>query len=140
MGWAEVQRDAFVIGVDILETRVDLRDDLRHVILGEDPALGRIVVFPQRVALKRFMRENAAQVRMTVENDAIHVEHFALVPVQAFENRGPSFDRLVLRHANLETNALVVLQRVELVNEIETTGSWLSVVGFRLSMLAGGGA
>src|SRR5258706_9823273 len=133
MGGAEVQRDALVIGVDVLEARIDLRNDLGHIVLGEGPALGGIVIFPQRVALKRFVREDAAKVRVSVEYDPEHIEHFPFVPVQPLEYGRAGGDRFAVGHADLETDALVVLQRVELVDDVETAG-W-SVVGYRLSVV-----
>src|ERR1700760_2419435 len=70
---------------------------------------------------------------MAVEDDTVHVEHFALVPVQPLEYRGGGLDRLAGGGANPEADTLAVLQRVELGDEVEAAGEWLSVIGCRLS-------
>jgi len=115
----EVQRHALEIGVDPFEARIDLRDDPGDVFLREDPALRRVVVLTQGVALKGLVGEDAAEVRVPVEADAVHVEDLALVPVEAFEDAGAGRHRLILADAHLQPHALVLRQRVELVHHVE---------------------
>ena len=56
---------------------------------------------------------------MAVETHAVHVEHFALEPVQSLENRHTRRQRLILGRAHFEAHALVVVDRVELVDHVE---------------------
>jgi hypothetical protein len=115
----EVQRHALVVGVDVLEARVDLRDDLRDVLLGQEPALRGVVVLPQRVSLEHLVGEDAAQVRVSVEANAVHVEDFALEPVVSLEEAGAGRNGLVLGHRHFDAHPLVLVERVELVHDVE---------------------
>jgi hypothetical protein len=103
--------------------RSDLRRESGDVLVGEEPALGGIVILAQRVTLKCFVSEDAAEVRMPLEADAVHVPRLALEPVEGLEQVSRGGDRFPFRDAHLEADALVVLQRVELVDEVE---AWLA--------------
>ncbi len=54
---------------------------LVHLVLGEDPAPRRVVVLAQRMPLEGLVGEDAAQVRVAVEQEPEHVVGLALEPV-----------------------------------------------------------
>ncbi len=120
MRGAEVEGHALEVSVDVLEARIDFRNELRDVFFRAQPPLRRIVVLAERVTLKRFVRQDAAKVRVTGERHAVHVPRFALEPVEALENRKRRIDRLVFPDANLQSHAFVVCERIQLVNQIES--------------------
>src|SRR5437588_13117759 len=109
MRWSEVEGDAFEVGVFVCETRIDFRLELGDTLFGEEPALRRIVVFPQRMALERLMAEDAAEVWMAIELHAVHVEDFALVPVVAFEDLRRGRNGFVFADAHFQSNTFVLL-------------------------------
>ena len=65
------------------------------------------------------MGEDAAQVRMAVEAHSVQVPHFALEPIEAFVDRQAAGNRLAVGDGYLQPDALVVLQRIELVHHVE---------------------
>src|SRR5215208_7498156 len=73
-------------------------------------------VFAERVPLPVVGQEDAAQVWVSVEDDAEHVEGLALVPVgRAPDGRHRRDVRVLLVEQNLQADAVVALRREEVV-------------------------
>ena len=96
------------------------RIDRQVVAAHERLALLLRIVLAQRIADELLVQEDAAQVGVTVEADAVHVERLALLPVE----RRPQLDerrhaRVLLGHRDLEAHAVAVLERAQLVADLE---------------------
>ena len=97
---------------------VELR--LVDLVLGEDPALRRVVVLAQRMPLEGLVGEQAPQVRMPVEAEAEHVVGLALEPVEPLPEPGHRGEHdVVLAHRHLQPQARAALDRVEVVDRLE---------------------
>src|SRR5580698_11655879 len=76
---------SLVIWSVILLAALDSQVDLHPLLILLDDA----VIFAQGMALPAVGQQNAFHIRMAIELDAKHVEHFPLQPVR----RGPDGDR-----------------------------------------------
>ena len=96
---------------------------LRHaeVFLGEEPALARRVVLAQRVADERVVAEDAVQVRVPGEFEAVEVERLPLEPVGGRPDVDDARQRRLLRVRERDAHAdvLVARQRVEVDDRLE---------------------
>src|SRR5580700_8455845 len=79
------------------------------------------IVLAQRMSLERIVHQDAAQVGMSLEDDAEHVEAFALEPVRRAPNSNHAVDpRIGAVDANLDADAMRQVERVELIDHVET--------------------
>src|SRR5919107_532662 len=77
-------------------------------------------VLAERVPLPVVGQEDAAQVRVTVEDDAEHVERLALVPVGRAPDGNDGRDvRVLLVQENFQAQAVEALRREEVVVDLE---------------------
>ena len=77
-------------------------------------------VLALRMPLKTIVGQDAAQVRIAFEQHAVHVEHFALQPASDRPDACDGRDRHVLIRAHMHANAVVLGQRQQAVNHLET--------------------
>src|SRR6266478_4875732 len=97
----------------LLRRDVALRDERLALLLR--------VVLAQRMTLELLVQIDAAQVGMTVEDDAVHVVRLALEPVRAApDGRQRSDARTLLGYARLQTHPLAARDRAQVVHELET--------------------
>jgi hypothetical protein len=80
-------------------------------------------VLAQRMAFEAVVGEQAAQIGMVGEIDAVEVPGFALEPACRREQTHCRFDRRVFVGAELHTDAPVVAHRQEIVDDVETFGA-----------------
>ena len=72
------------------------------------------------MALETVVGQQAPQVGMIGEQDAIHIENLALRPVGRGMNGYDGIDQFVLGHAELHADALVLGHGQKMVNHVET--------------------
>src|ERR1035438_1281210 len=86
------------------------------------------VILAQRMPFPIVRQHDAAQVGMVEEADAKEVEHFALVPVGAAPDSGDGIDYGIrTSEAALETQALVTLDAVQVIDDFETRFGGMAV-------------
>ncbi len=115
--------------VDRDQVAEDPRRFLSHVAQLAREALGLVVqpllvldevVLAKRVSDEAVMAENALQVRMAREADAVHVEDLALEPVRALPVVVDRGDLGVLRRQRgLDAHALAARHRAQVVHDLE---------------------
>ena len=71
------------------------------------------------MAGKTVVGEDAAQVRVIGEQDAVKIEGFALVPVGGGEHRDDGGDGRVLVGLELHTDAAVLVGRQQMIDDVE---------------------
>src|ERR1035437_787484 len=76
------------------------------------------IILAQRMALPSVWQQNALQVGMPIELDAEHVEDFALQPVGCLPNFHRGAKMLAVFDLRLYPHALVVVERVQDVNDV----------------------
>src|SRR6266446_5256819 len=77
------------------------------------------IVLAQGMSLPAVRKQNALEVRMSVELDAEHVEDFALQPVGRSPERNGTWQALVLGYERLHADALVARKRIEHPDHVE---------------------
>src|SRR5438552_14706619 len=78
------------------------------------------IVLPERVADELFVEEEAPQVGVSLEADAEHVPYLALEPVgDGPEPRGGGHGELVLLDRDLQPEAVIVRDGIEVVDHVE---------------------
>ena len=73
--------------------------------------------------LETVIGEDAAQVRVAGEQDAVHVVGFALEPVGAREDRTGRGDGFPFGNGRLDADALVLARRQKVVHHVEARGT-----------------
>jgi hypothetical protein len=82
--------------------------------------LAERVVLAQGVPLELLVHEDASEIGMAGEADAVEVPHEPLPPVRALEDRGGARQLGVrLAHPELESQMLLVGDRVEEIDDLE---------------------
>src|SRR5262245_16374118 len=78
------------------------------------------VVLAQRMPFELPVEQDAAQIGMTVEADAVQVPDLAFHPVRRGVERRRGVDaRVVGRHAHLDAHAVIARERIEVVDDLE---------------------
>ncbi|MCY1515733.1 hypothetical protein D9M68_503320 [compost metagenome] len=99
---------------------------------GEGIELGgaRRVVLAQRVTLPGRRHHDAGQVRVAGEGDAVHVPHFALVPVGVRPDAGGGRQvEVALGQGDLDHHVTITLQRHQVVEHAEVGGWQAAALG-----------
>src|SRR5687768_2242822 len=79
------------------------------------------IIFPQWMALKALIEQNAAQVRVAVKGQPEHIVDFTLEPVRPLPDRHERVKAgLTVWHGRLQTQALIVRQGIEMRHNLVT--------------------
>jgi hypothetical protein len=93
---------------------------LELVVVADLHIAGHREVLAQRIAVEAVIGEDAAQVRVALEEDAVHVEGFALVPVGGGIDLDDRGNGGVLVGLQLDPDARVPGHRQQMVDHVET--------------------
>lgn len=77
-------------------------------------------VLTQGVTLETVIGQDSPEIRVTDEEDTVHVPNFTFVPVGGTEHTGGGGDWVDLVSVSLDTDSCVVLNRKKVVNHLES--------------------
>src|ERR1700730_402728 len=77
------------------------------------------VIFAERMAFPAVRQKNALHIRMAIELDPEHVEHFTFQPVRGGPDRNAGGNRRAICYLSFYAQALVTGKRIEHPNEVE---------------------
>ena len=101
----------------VLRARRDLQQ--QRFRRPEDVAPRGGVVLPHRVPLERLVGQDAAEVRVPLEDDAVEVPRLALEPVGALEDAGEGGElRLRLGHGRLQPDVVLLRDGVQVQHHL----------------------
>lgn len=116
--------------------RLEAQGFLLQVLLGGGQGVGielggaRRVILAQRMALPGRRHQHAGQVRVAGEGDAVHVPHFALVPVGVGPDTGGGGQvEVALGQGDLDHHVTITLQRHQVVEHAEVGARQAAAMG-----------
>src|SRR5699024_8078590 len=84
------------------------------------PAAGRVILTQRMALIPVVLQQNAAQIRVTLKEDAEHVVALTLQPVGAIEYRYQAWNCFAVVDARLHAQSGSIRDAVELGSDIET--------------------
>ncbi len=101
---------------------------LQLVVVADLDVAGHREVLAQRMPVEAVIREQAPQVRVPFEEDAVHVERLALEPVGGWVDADHRRNRRILVGLDLDADAQVLGEREQVIDHVEATLA-LRIVG-----------